>query len=106
MQRHLQVLGLSQRAQTLALFTSYSCQSGVIALSITATCIVTGLFPKTLATMSGRLLLFSFTLAQGVSSFGFVLLITSLLPHKTYPKFAAKWSTLLFFGSTFADFTI
>lgn len=29
-----------------------------------------------------------------------------MMPRKTHPKIAAIWGTFLFFGSTFADFTI
>ena len=33
-------------------------------------------------------------------------MVCSLLPQDMYPKLAAKWGTLIYFGSAFADFTI
>ena len=33
-------------------------------------------------------------------------MITSFLPQDMYPKMAAKWGSLIYFSSTFADFTI
>jgi len=33
-------------------------------------------------------------------------MIVALLPETMYPKLAAQWGTLIYFGSTFADFTI
>ena len=50
--------------------------------------------------------MFMFTWVQGVSNFGFIVMIVNLLPHNMYPKLAAKWGSLIYFSSSFADFTI
>jgi len=104
MKKHLQIIGLSQGAHLLALFVSYACQTTLISLAITVTMKVGGLFPKSFA--NSPLLLLSFIWLQGIANFGFIIMISAFLPHEMYPKMAAKWGTLIFFGSTFADFTI
>lgn len=102
--RHLAIIGLSYKAQYLAQFVCYVLHITLVALSISATMIVGGLFPQSLS--NSWLLMFSFVWFQGVANFGFIVLIVSLLPHDMYPKLAAKWGSLVFFGSSFVDFTI
>jgi len=63
-----------------------------------------GLFPKSMA--NSKLLMFMFTWLPGVSNFGFIVMIVNLLPHNMYPKLAAKWGSLIYFASSFFDFTI
>jgi len=33
-------------------------------------------------------------------------MMSALLPSKMHPKMAATWATLIYFGTTYADFTI
>ena len=63
-----------------------------------------GLFPNSYE--NSKFLMFMFTWVQGVSNFGFIVMIVNLLPHNMYPKLAAKWGSLIYFSSSFADFTI
>jgi hypothetical protein len=55
---------------------------------------------------NNSILLFSFSWLQGIQNFGYIIMITSMLPQDMYPKMAAKWGSLIYFSSTFADFTI
>ncbi len=41
-----------------------------------------------------------------MSNFGFIIMTSALLPRNMAPKIAAKWGTLIYFGSTFGDFMI
>ena len=50
--------------------------------------------------------MFLFTWTQGVCNFGFIVMIVNLLPQNMYPKLAAKWGSLIYFSSSFFDFTI
>ena len=102
--RHLAIVGLSYNAQNLAMFISYTIQMTLISTALTGTMYIGGLFPKSFH--ESGFLLFSFSWIQGVSNFGFIVMICSLLPQDMYPKLAAKWGTLIYFGSSFADFTI
>jgi len=43
---------------------------------------------------------------QAVATFGFVVFISAVLPNNMNPKLAAKWGSLIYFGSTFADFSV
>ena len=63
-----------------------------------------GLFPKSFSNSS--ILMFLYTWVQGISNFGFIVMISALLPQDMYPKLAAKWGTIIYFGSSFADFTV
>jgi hypothetical protein len=76
----------------------------MISLAILVTMYFGGLFPHSFE--NSPFLLFMFTWLQGFSNFGFIIMICSLLPQDMYPKLAAKWGTLIYFGSAFADFTI
>jgi hypothetical protein len=55
---------------------------------------------------NSKSLMFFFIWIQGVSNFGFIVMIVNLLPHDMYPKLAAKWGSLIYFSSAFVDFTI
>ena len=63
-----------------------------------------GLFPQSI--QNSKLLMFAFLWVPGVANFGFIVMIVNLLPHNMYPKLAAKWGSLIYFSSAFADFTI
>ena len=76
----------------------------MISVAIIFTMYFGGLFPHSFE--NSPFLLFMFTWLQGFSNFGFIIMICSLLPQDMYPKLAAKWGTLIYFGSAFADFTI
>ena len=104
MKRHLSIVGLSFKAQYLAQFVSYTMHLTLITIGITLTMYFGNLFPKSFA--NSKLLMFLFTWVQGVSNFGFIVMIVSLLPHNMYPKLAAKWGSLIYFSSSFVDFTI
>ena len=98
------MIGVSRKAQVWALFVSYIAQMTLISISIVTTMYFGGLFPKTFK--KAPELLFAFVWIQGISNFGFIVMITALMPHDMLPKLAAMWGSLIFFGSTFADFTI
>lgn len=51
-------------------------------------------------------LLFSIFWLQGVANYGFIILVVNLMPRDMLPKLAAKWGTLIYFCSSFIDFTI
>jgi len=63
-----------------------------------------GLFPKSYA--NSFLLMFLFMWVQGISNFGFIIMMSAILPKNMQPKIAAKIGTLIYFGSLFADFTV
>jgi hypothetical protein len=86
------------------MFVSYSIQITIISFMIYLVMYFGGLFPKSFT--NAPLLLFFFSWIQGISNFGFVVMVSALLPQDMYPKLAAKWGSLIYFGSTFADFTI
>lgn len=86
------------------MFVSYITQITMISLAIMFSMYLGGLFPTTFNAAPS--LLFAFTWLQGFSNFGFIIMICALLPQNMYPKLAAKWGTLIYFGSAFADFTI
>jgi hypothetical protein len=76
----------------------------LISVGITLTSYLGGLFP--LSFNNSMTLMFLFTWLQGVANFGFIVMIVNLLPHSMYPKLAAKWGSLIYFSSSFVDFTI
>lgn len=55
---------------------------------------------------NSKLLMFLFWWLPGVCNFGFIVMIVNLLPSNMYPKLAAKWGSLIYFGSSFFDFSI
>ena len=102
--RHLVVVGLSRQAQLLAMFCSYAFQITLIAFNINVVMYFGGLFPTSFS--NSKLLMFLYSWVQGISNFGFIVMISALLPQDMYPKLAAKWGTIIYFGSSFADFTV
>ena len=76
----------------------------LISVTIVGTMYVGGLFPKTFS--KAPFLLLCFVWIQGIANFGFIVMITALMPHNMMPKMAAMWGSLIYFGTTFADFTI
>jgi len=55
-----------------------------------------GMFERTMS--KNPSMLFWYFWVQGLQSFGFVVMISTLLPEKMYPKISAKWGTLIYFG--------
>ena len=104
MKRHLSIVGLSFKAQYLAEFVSYTLHMSLITLGISLAMFYGGLFPKSFG--NSPFLMVMFNWAPGVSNFGFIVLIVNLLPTNMYPKLAAKWGSLIYFSSSFFDFTI
>jgi hypothetical protein len=88
----------------LAMFCSYALQVTFISININYVMYKGGMFP--LSFRNSPFLMFIFSWAQGISNFGFIIMICALLPSNMYPKLAAKWGTLIYFGSSFADFTV
>lgn len=104
MKKHLSIIGLSYKAQYLAEFVSYTAHITLITAGIFLVMLFGGLFPKSMA--NSKVLMFAFIWIQGVSNFGFIVMIVNLLPHNMYPKLAAKWGSLIYFSSSFVDFII
>lgn len=104
LKRHLNIIGLSFKAQYLAEFVSYTAHLTLISIGIFLAILGGGLFPKSMA--NSKFLMFSFLWVQGISNFGFIVMIVNLLPQNMYPKLAAKWGSLIYFSSAFVDFTI
>lgn len=103
-QRHLAIVGLSQSSQMLAMFCSYATQVTLIAFNVNLVMYMGDLFPQSF--QNSKLLMFLFSWSQGISNFGFIIMISALLPQDMHPKLAAKCGTLIYFGSSFADFTV
>ena len=77
-------------------------QVTIITLGVTLVMLVGGMFPRTLWANPHLFVLYLWM--QGLQSFGFIIMVSTLLPSKMYPKIAAKWGTLIYFCQTFADF--
>jgi hypothetical protein len=97
-------MGLSYKAQYLAEFVSYSAHVTIVTIGIQLAIHMGGLFPQSMD--NSKFLMFFFQWIQGISNFGFIVMIVNLLPHNMYPKLAAKWGSLIYFSSSFFDFTI
>ena len=100
----MRILGLKNRSQTCALLIFYALRIGMITAGIIIVMWGGGLFEKSIS--NDLLLMFLFLWVQGFSAFGFVFMISELFPVSMFPKVAGMWGSLIYFGSTFADFTV